>query len=81
MVLQKTNDGYIVKKKFTFAFIALVVGTIFASKGVYLSDTVEEIVLALSAYGTFISFLLGIVFTADVADKKFNNGNYHPAQG
>ncbi len=66
----------VIKKKFTFAFIALVVGTVFAGKGVYLSDTVENVILTLSAYGTYISFLLGIVFTADVADKKLNNGSY-----
>jgi len=79
MVLHKTDDGkWIVKKKFTFAAIALLTGTAFATKGVLISDTVEEIVLVLSAYGTYISFLLGIVFAADVADKTFNNGKYHP---
>ena len=79
MVLQKTEDGeWIVKKKFTFAAIAFAIGTVFATKGVVISETVEDLVLVLGAYSTYVSLLLGVIFAADVADKSFNSGSYYP---
>lgn len=77
MVLTKANDGrWIVKKKFTFAAVVLLLGSLIALKGFYLAGKVDEIVLVLGAFGTFTSFVLGIVFAADVADKRFNGGEY-----
>lgn len=79
-MLKKVQDGnggrWIVKKKFSFAAVALAIGTAFATRGIVLATAPEQIVVVLSAYGTFASWLLGLVFTADVVDKKLNNGSY-----
>jgi len=64
------------KKKFTFAAVTLAVGILFAGKGIYVSTTPEQITVVLSAFGTYAGWVLGLVFAADVTDKKLNNGSY-----
>lgn len=80
MVLKKLEDGnggkWVIKKKFTFALLAFIVTSAFAAKGVHVADTPEQLVVVLGAFGTAVNFILGMVFAADVVDKKLNNGAY-----
>ena len=82
MVFSKIADGnggkWVLKKKFTFAGVGGIVGSLFAAHGVYLATTTEQIVTLLGAYGTFLGTILALVFAADVTDKKLNNGTYDP---
>lgn len=84
MIFTKIPDGnggkWILKKKFTFAALAGAMGAIVTTKGVILASAVDQIVILLGAYTTFASFLLGIVFAADIVDKKANGGTYDPDQ-
>jgi hypothetical protein len=81
-MLQKTDDGnggkWIVKKKFTFAAVAGIFGSLAFFKGVHLATTVDQTILLIGSFTTFASFLLGIVFAADIVDKKANGGTYNP---
>ena len=77
MVAEQKADKWVVKRKFTFAAVTLAVGTVFASKGIIISNEPEELVVVLSAFGTFAGWILALVFAADVADKKLNNGSYY----
>lgn len=76
MVTVTQNGRWVLKKKFTFAFIVLLVGSLIAAKGVSIATTVEHIVVLLSAYGTFTGAVLALIFAADITDKKLNNGQY-----
>lgn len=76
MVTVTQNGRWVLKKKFTFAFIVLVVGSLFAAKGIHLATTPESVVVLLSAYGTFTGAILALIFAADITDKKLNNGQY-----
>jgi hypothetical protein len=78
MIMQKAPNGrWIVKKKFSFAAVTGIIGALFALKGVHLATTPEQVVVVLSAFGTFGGWLLGLVFAADVVDKKLNDGKYN----
>ena len=56
--------------------MTLLFGTVFAMKGLWYATDTGSVVEILNAYGTFTSFLLGIIFAADVADKKLNPDDY-----
>lgn len=76
-MVSKVDGDWIIKKKFTFAAAAWVSGTVLALKGAALSEITADLVIVLSAYGTFCGWLLALVFAADVADKKLNGGAYN----
>jgi len=79
MVFKKGKDGaWILKKKFTFASAVLFVLTIFAFKGFTFATTVEHIATILTAYSASSGGVLLLIFGADVADKKLNDGRYEP---
>ncbi len=82
MVMQKIADGnggkWIVKKKFSFAAVAGLIGIVVILKGLQLSEEVNDVVLLMGSLTTFASFLLGLVFAADIVDKKANGGGYDP---
>ena len=67
----------LLKRKFTFAAVTLLLGAVFAGKGIIISNEPEEIVVVLSAFGMFAGWLLALVFAADVTDKKLNDGRYN----
>lgn len=71
------NGHWVLKKKFTFAMATLIMGSLFALKGVHLATTPESLVVVLSAYGTFAGSILALIFAADITDKKLNNGTYN----
>jgi hypothetical protein len=78
VVFQKLPTGHrVLKKKFSFAALALLVGMLFATKGVILATTTEQVAAILAAFGTYAQWILALVFAADVTDKKLNNGNYN----
>ena len=78
MIIKRFSDGrWILKRKFTFAAITGSIGSAFATYGLYVATTVAEIVSVFGAYSTFCTWLLGLVFAADVSDKYFNKGCYH----
>jgi len=77
MVALNQNGRWVLKKKFTFALITLVVGSLFAAKGIYLATTPESVVVVLSSYGAFTGTILALIFAADITDKKLNDGSYN----
>ena len=78
MIIKRFADGrWILKRKFTFAAITGTIGSSFATYGLYVATTVPEVVSVFGAYSTFCTWLLGLVFAADVSDKYFNKGHYH----
>ena len=79
MASEKGNKKWVLKRKFTFAALALTVITIFAFKGFVLATTVADIAMLITAYATGSGAVLALIFTADVADKKFNGGSYERA--
>lgn len=81
-MLTKVEDGnggkWILKRKFGMAFIVWIAGTMIAGKGVYVATDVAGVAVIMGSYSTFCGWLLGLIFTADVADKKLNGGKYQP---
>lgn len=81
MVFSKIPDDnggkWVLKKKFTFAAFAGIVGSIVIFKGLHLATDVDQIVVLMGSVTTFASFLLGLVFAADITDKKLNGGSYN----
>ena len=78
MVFKKAENGkWILKRKFTFAAVVLTVITIFAFRGFVLAATVAEFSMLMTAYATASGGVLMLIFAADVADKKLNNGKYN----
>lgn len=75
--IKEDNGRWILKKKFAFAFATLVVGSLFAAKGIQLASTAESVVVVLSSYGTFSGAILALIFAADITDKKLNDGKYN----
>ncbi len=73
----KKSEKWIIKKKFMFAGVALLVITLIAFKGIMVATTVAHIAVLLTAYTTASGTVLALVFAADVTDKKLNNGKYN----
>lgn len=70
MFTKVSTDGHsrwIVKKKFAFALLSLVAGFYIALKTGS----------ALGEWTAFTTMVLGLVFAADVADKRLNGGSYN----
>ena len=84
MTLEKTENGnnkrWILKKKFTFAAVVLLVITIFAFRGFVISTTVADFAMLMTAYATASGAVLALIFAADVTDKKLNGGQYNSYQ-
>jgi hypothetical protein len=76
-MITKSGGHWIVKKKFLFAACAFAAGSIIAFKGAAIATSPDEISVLLGSYSTFCGWLIGLVFTADVADKKLNGGAYN----
>ena len=78
MIIKRFENGkWILKRKFTFAAITGTIGSGFAAYGLFVAGTVPEVVSMFAAYSKFCTWLLGLVFAADVSDKWLNNGCYH----
>lgn len=84
MVFKKIEDGnggkWVLKKKFTFAAATGIIGAVIALKGLSLATDVAQIAVLMGSVTTFASFLLGLVFAADIIDKKANGGSYDPTK-
>ena len=78
MDTQGTNKKWVLKKKFTFAGVALAAATLFALWGMWIGTTVADVVSVMVAYTTASGAVLMLIFAADVADKKLNSGQYNP---
>ena len=81
-MFQQVNDSnnggkWLFKKKFGFALLIWAAGSLIALKGVNLAETTEQIVVLMSSYGTFTAWLAGIIFGADLVDKKYKPDTYH----
>lgn len=59
----------VLRKKFTFAAWSMVVATGFAAYGLLYAGTNEEIVAVLNNWNEIAWKILGLVFSADVAEK------------
>ena len=77
MVIKRTDGKWLIKKKFTFAAMILLVATIIAGFAINLSTNSEEVVMVLTTFGNVMKWLAGLVFAADVSDKWFNGGKYN----
>ncbi len=77
MVFKKGENGrWMLKKKFTFASVALATIVLIAIKGMGLATSVAEIAILLTAFATTSGGILALIFAADITDKGLNNGNY-----
>ena len=81
-MFQKVEDGnggkWVMKKKFAFAAVSLFSTTVIAFKGMALAASIADITILLTAYATSSGGVLALIFSADIVDKKLNNGTYGP---
>ena len=70
------NKKWIIKKKFTFAAVALAIVTLIAFKGIIVATTVADVAVLLTAYATTSGGVLALIFAADITDKSLNGGSY-----